>query len=193
MKQKLRYSALACIAIVLCWFLFNHEDIQTQGNSDFGSTTGNEPSEPTSFGGFSSDPLQSNLTNRILPITSIPQLLALDVGDVFSLRGVSDKDSAEIEISVAKYDDQAKYTQMHGTTADNGIAIITVGVETVNVFIKEGSGLYEFSGKGFDGAIPKIEKVVWGDDIYVEPRTAVNRAGQELVQTAMEGERESRQ
>ena len=193
MKQKLVYSALTCIAIVLCWFLFNHEDIQTQGDSAFGSTTGNEPSEPTSFGGFSSDPLQSNLTNRVLPITSIPQLLALDVGDVFSLRGVSDKDSAEIEISLAKYDDQAKYTQMHGTTADNGIAIITVGVETVNVFIKEGSGLYEFSGKGFDGAIPKIEKIVWGDDIYIEPQPAAIAQEHALPPTAIEVDRESRQ
>jgi hypothetical protein len=193
MKQKLGYSALTCIAIVLSWFLFNHEDIQTRDDSAFGSTTGNGPSEPTSYEGFSSGALQSNLTNRILPITSIPQLLALDVGDVFSLRGVSDKDSAEIEISVAKYDGQAKYTQMHGTTADDGIAIITVGVETVNVFIKERSGLYEFSGKGFDGAIPKIEKIVWGDDMYVDPRAAANQGEQELVQTAIEGERESRQ
>jgi hypothetical protein len=192
MKQKLGYTALTCIAIVLCWFLFNHEDIQTLDDSAFGSTTGNGPSEPTSYRGFSSDALRSNLTNRILPITSIPQLLALDVGDVFSLRGVSDEDSADIEISVSKYDDQAKYTQMHGTTADDGIAIITVGVETVNVFIKEGSGLYEFSGKGFDGAIPKIEKIVWGDDMYVDPRAAANQGEQELAQTAIEVGREPR-
>lgn len=192
MKNKLGYSALTCIAIVLCLFLFNHENIQIQYHSSLGSTTGNEPSEPTSYGGFSSGALQSKLTNRILPITSIPQLLALDVGDTFSLQGVSDKDSAEIEISVAKYDDQAKYTQMHGTTADNGIAIITVGLESVNVFIKERSGLYEFSGKGFDGAIPKIEKIVWGDDMYVDPRAAANQGEQELAQTAIEVGREPR-
>ena len=192
MKQKLGYSALTCAAIVLCWFLLSHEDIQTQDDSAFESTIGNEPSELTSYGGFSSGDLPSNLTNRVLPITSIAQLLALDVGDTFSLQGVTYKDSAEIEISVSKYDDQVKYTQMHGTTADNGIAIITVGLETVNVFIKERSGLYEFSGKGFDGAIPKIEKIVWGDDMYVDPRAATNQGQQELAQTAIEVGREPR-
>ena len=192
MKQKLGYSALTCAAIVLCWFLLSHEDIQTQDDSAFESTIGNEPSELTPYGGFSSGDLPSNLTNRVLPITSIAQLLALDVGDTFSLQGVSGKDSAEIEISVSKYNDQVKYTQMHGTTADNGIAIITVGLETVNVFIKERSGLYEFSGKGFDGAIPKIEKIVWGDDMYVDPRAAANQGEQELAQTAIEVARESR-
>ena len=192
MKQKLGYSALTCTAIVLCWFLFNQEDIQTRADSAFESATGNESLEPTLYRGFSSDALQSKLTNRTPPITSIPQLLALDVGDTFSLKVVSGKASAEIEISVSKYDDQVKYTQMHGTTADDGIAIITVGVETVNVFIKEGSGLYEFSGKGFDGAIPKIEKIVWGDDMYVDPRAAANQGEQELAQTAIEVGRESR-
>ena len=193
MKQKLGCSALTCIAIVLSWFLFNHEDIQIQDDRALGSISGNNPSGPASYGAFSSGALQSNLRNRVLPITSIPQLLALDVGDTFSLQGVNDKGSAEIEISVAKYEDHVKYTQMHGTTADNGIAIITVGVETVNVFIKEGSGLYEFSGKGFDGAIPKIEKIVWGNDIYVDPWAAANQGQRELAQTAIEVDREPRQ
>ena len=55
---------------------------------------------------------------------------------------------------------------MKGTINDNGIAIITVGIATVNVFIKDASGLYEYSGRAFDGVIPRIDKIVWGDDIY---------------------------
>jgi len=182
-----------CIAIFLCWFLFSLNDEQDHHVRAFESATENESSESTLYGGLPSNDLQSNLTNKVLPITSIPQLLSLSVGDIFSLQGVSDKDSYEIEISVAQYDDQVKYTQMQGTTADNGIAIITVGIETVNVFIKDRSGLYEFSGQGFDGAIPKIEKIVWGDDIYIEPQPAAIAQEHALPPTAIEVDRESRQ
>ena len=169
MTKRLQYGAFALVAIALGWFIFSDNDKQIQDISAFESTINSQRSKPTSSEGFSPDGVKSKLSYKVIPITSIAELLALNTGDVFSLQGVTDKGSNDIEISIVEYDAQDNYTQMQGTTNDNGLAIITVGVVSVNVFIKVASGLYEFSGRGFDGAIPKIEKIVWGDDIYSDP------------------------
>jgi hypothetical protein len=173
MKKRLQYGVFALIAISLSWFMLSDNDKPIQDISVFEPAIDSQRSEPTSAQEFAPDEVKSKLSNRVIPITSIGELLSLSTGDVVSLKGVSDKGSNEIEISISQLDVQNDYTQMQGTTNDNGIAIITVGVETVNVFIKEASGLYEFSGKGFKGEIPKIEKIVWGDDIYVDPQPTV--------------------
>ena len=173
MTKRLQYGAFALVAIAVGWFIFSDNDKQIQDISAFESTINSQRSKPTSSEGFSPVGVKSKLSYKVIPITSIAELLALNTGDVFSLQGVTDKGSNDIEISIVEYDAQDNYTQMQGTIADNGIAIITVGVETVNVFIKEASGLYEFSGIGFKGEIPKIEKIVWGDDIYVDPQPNV--------------------
>tara|TARA_B100000780_G_C21106947_1_gene447075 strand:- start:1418 stop:1987 length:570 start_codon:yes stop_codon:yes gene_type:complete len=181
MTKGLQYGVFGLIAVGLGWFVFNDNGKQIQNISDVESAISSKRPEPSSAPEFSPGEPQSKLSNKVIPITSIPELLSLNVGDIFSLKGISDKGFNEIEISIAEYDVQDNYTQMQGTTTDNGIAIITVGIQTVNVFIKEVSGLYEFSGKGFDGVIPKIEKIVWGDDIYIDPQPSNLREVQELA------------
>ena len=186
MTKRLQYASFALIGAALGWFVFSDNGKQIQNISDVESAISSKRSEPTSVEGFASGEPKSKLSNRVIQITSIAELLSLNVGDIFSLKGINDKGFDEIEISVAERDAQDNYTQMQGTTADHGIAIITVGVETVNVFIKEASGLYEFSGKGFKGEIPRIEKIVWGDDIYIDPQPANLREVQELAPVEIE-------
>ena len=182
MTKRRQYGSFALVAIALGWFLFSDIGKKIHDTSFFEPAVDNQRSESASSSeGFTPLELKSKLTNQVMPVTSIPQLLSLNAGDIFSLQGVSDNSSNEIEIAIAQFDAQDSYTQMQGTTADNGIVIITVGVETVNVFIKEVSGLYEFSGKGFKGEIPRIEKIVWGDDIYIDPQSAANEEEQELA------------
>ena len=166
MTKRLQYSVFALIALALGWFVFNDNGKQIQNISDVESALSSKRPEPTSAPEFSPGEPQSKLSNKVIPITSIAELLSLNVGDIFSLKGISDRGSNDIEISIAEYDVQDNYTQMQGTINDNGIAIITVGIATVNVFIKDASGLYEYSGRAFDGVIPRIDKIVWGDDIY---------------------------
>jgi len=186
MTKGMQYGALACIAIVLGLFWLSDKDKQSQDTGFLGPGADIQLSEPLPYGGFTSDDLKSNLTNQFIQITSIPQLLSLNTGDTFRLQGASDNGSKEIEISITQYDAKDNYTQMQGTTTNNGLAIITVGNETVSVFIKEASGLYEFSGKGFDGVIPRIDKIVWGDDIYIDPQPANLREVQELAPVEIE-------
>ena len=186
MTKRLQYGVFGLIALGLGWFVFNDNGKQIQNISDVESALSSKRPEPTSAPEFSPGEPQSKLSNKVIPITSIAELLSLNVGDIFSLKGISDKGSNDIEISIAEYDVQDNYTQMQGTINDNGIAIITVGVATVNVFIKEASGLYEFSGKGFKGEIPRIEKIVWGDDIYIDPQPANLREVQELAPVEIE-------
>lgn len=166
MTKRLQYASFALIGAALGWFVFSDNGKQIQNISDVESAISSKRSEPTSVEGFASGEPKSKLSNRVIQITSIAELLSLNVGDIFSLKGISDKGSNDIEISIAEYDVQDNYTQMQGTINDNGIAIITVGIATVNVFIKDASGLYEYSGRAFDGVIPRIDKIVWGDDIY---------------------------
>ena len=166
MTKRLQYGVFGLIALGLGWFVFNDNGKQIQNISDVESALSSKRPEPTSAPEFSPGEPQSKLSNKVIPITSIAELLSLNVGDIFSLKGISDKGSNDIEISIAEYDVQDNYTQMQGTINDNGIAIITVGIATVNVFIKDASGLYEYSGRAFDGVIPRIDKIVWGDDIY---------------------------
>ncbi|MDG1315664.1 MAG: hypothetical protein P8P29_09105, partial [Flavobacteriaceae bacterium] len=173
--------------IVLALFIFSDIGEKIHDTSLFEPAIDNQRSESASLSeGFTPREFKSKLINQVMPVTSIPQLLSLNAGDIFSLQGVNDNGSNEIKIAIAQYEAQDKYTQMQGPTADNGIAIITVGVETVNVFIKEASGLYEFSGKGFKGEIPRIEKIVWGDDIYIDPQPAANEEEQELAPMGIE-------
>ncbi|MDA8646185.1 hypothetical protein N9L54_02030 [Porticoccaceae bacterium] len=188
MHRTFQYVALAFIAVALVWYIVGDNDNQTQNISVFGPANHSESSEPAPSDGFTLDQPKSKLFNRVMPISSIQQLLSLNIGDIFSLQGVSDSSSTEIEIAIAEYDAQDNYTQMQGTTADNGLAIITVGVESVDIFIKEASGLYEFSGKGFKGEVPRIEKIVWGDDIYIDAQPAANEEEQELVLKEIEVE-----
>lgn len=166
MTKRLQYSVFALIVIALGWFVFNDNGKKIQNISNAESAISSKRPEPTSAPEFSPGEPQSKLSKKVIPITSIAELLSLNVGDIFSLKGISDKGSNDIEISIAEYDVQDNYTQMQGTINDNGIAIITVGIATVNVFIKDASGLYEYSGRAFDGVIPRIDKIVWGDDIY---------------------------
>ena len=186
MTKRIQYSVFALIVIALGCFVFNDNGKKIQNISNVESAISSKRPEPTSAPEFSPGEPQSKLSNKVIPITSIAELLSLNVGDIFSLKGISDKGSNDIEISIAEYDVQDNYTQMQGTINDNGIAIITVGVATVNVFIKEASGLYEFSGKGFKGEIPRIEKIVWGDDIYIDPQPANLREVQELAPVEIE-------
>ena len=188
MAKRLQYGVFGLIAISLSWFMLSDNDKPIQDISVFEPAIDSQRLEPISSEGVAPDELKSKLSRKVISITSIAQLLSLNAGDVFSLQGASDKDSNDIEISIAQYDAQDNYTEIQGTTADNGIAILTVGVETVNVFIKEPSGLYEFSGKGFEGVIPKIEKIVWGDDIYIDPQPAANEEEQELAPMGIEVE-----
>jgi hypothetical protein len=188
MTKRLQYGVFGLIAISLSWFMLSDNDKPIQDISVFEPVIDSQRSEPTSAQEFAPDEVKSKFSNRVIRITSIAELLTLSTGDVVSLKGVSDKGSNEIEISISQLDVQNDYTQMQGTTIDNGIAIITVGVETVNVFIKEASGLYEFSGKGFRGEIPRIDKIVWGDDIYIDPQTLDNEEEQELAPMGIEVE-----
>ena len=184
--MRFQHFAFAFIAIALAWVIFGDIDNQIHDIRVFEPTIHSERSKPTSSDGFTPKEPKSKLTNRVMPITSIPQLLSLSAGDIFSLRGVSDKGSNEIEVSIAQYNAQDNDTQIQGTTADNGVAIITVGVDTVSVFIKEASGLYEYSGKGFNGEIPRIEKIVWGDDIHIDPQPVALEDRQELAPMEIE-------
>lgn len=173
MTKRLQYASFALIGAALGWFLLSNNDKQSRNINVFEPAIESKRSNPISAKGYGLGELNSKLPNNVLPVTSITDLLSLSTGDVVSLESVSDEGSNDIEISISQIDVQNGYTQMQGTTADNGIAIITVGVQTVNVFIKEASGLYEFSGKDFNGKVPKIEKIVWGDDIYVYPQPTV--------------------
>jgi len=186
MKKRVQYAVFAFVAIISGSFLLTDNDKQTQDTGFIDSGGDSQRSEPIPYGGFTSGNLKSNLTNQLIQITSIPQLLSLNVGDTFRLEGASGNGSKKIQISITQYDARDNYIQMQGTTTNNGLAIITVGIETVNVFIKEASGLYEFSGKGFDGVIPRIDKIVWGDDIYIDPQPSNLREVQELAPVEIE-------
>tara|TARA_A100001015_G_C14747398_1_gene616150 strand:- start:231 stop:779 length:549 start_codon:yes stop_codon:yes gene_type:complete len=106
-------------------------------------------------------------------INQSADFLSLVIGDQFRLVGQDDKSNRNLDVVVNMLDEQPKYTQIHGKIIGGGIAIITVGGGSTNIFLKTDTGIFEFAGPDFDGQVPRLKDVNWGDDVYRTPEPKV--------------------
>ncbi len=117
-------------------------------------------------------PDEGDISNSI---NQSSDFLSLVIGDQFRLVGQDDKSNRNLDVVVNSFDEKPKYTQLHGKILGGGIAIITVGGGSTNIFLKTDSGIFEFAGPDFDGQVPRLKDVNWGDDIYRPPVSKVRR------------------
>ena len=108
-------------------------------------------------------------------INQSADFLSLVIGDQFRLVGQDDKSNRNLDVVVNTFDEQPTYTQIHGKIIGGGIAIITVGGGSTNIFLKTDTGIFEFAGPDFDGQVPRLKDVYWGDDVYRPPVPKVRR------------------
>ena len=123
----------------------------------------------------------TNLSEEPAEVAAIPEeinriresseFLSLVIGDQFRLVGQDDSSNRNLDIVVDRLNEQIKYTQIHGNIVGSGIAIITVGGGSTNIFLKTDTGIFEFAGQDFDGKVPRLKDVNWGDDVYRVPQT----------------------
>ena len=110
--------------------------------------------------------------SRALSKTEMPvvrdasDLRSLNLGDQFRLAGIIDNESLNIDVTVIQLDKNDLFTLMHGSIANGGTAIITLGGPSVNIFLKTDAGIFEFGGDNFDGNVAQLGDIEWGDDIY---------------------------
>ena len=110
--------------------------------------------------------------SRALSKTEMPvvrdasDLRSLNLGDQFRLAGIIDNESLDIDVTVIQLDKNDLFTLMHGSIANGGKAIITLGGQSVNIFLKTDSGIFEYGGDNFDGNVAQLGDIEWGDDIY---------------------------
>ena len=175
MTKRLQYGAFACISIALGVFLYNFELGGPEAHSkevDINSFKIKQPNPltmslsllPLDDKKDTSPTAQSKSEIDIISVAS--ELSSLTLGDQFQLLGISDSESLVIDITVTQLDKNDQFSLMYGSIAGGGTAIITLGGQSVNVFLKTSEGLFEFGGKNFDGNVPKLADIKWGDDIY---------------------------
>jgi len=111
-------------------------------------------------------------------INQSSDFLSLVIGDQFRLVGQDDKSNRNLDVVVNTLNEKPKYTQIHGKIIGGGIAIITVGGGSTNIFLKTDTGIFEFAGPDFDGQVPRLKDVNWGDDVYRPPAPKVRRPGE---------------
>ena len=111
----------------------------------------------------------TTIPEGISKIEEASEFLSLVIGDQFRLAGQNDSSNRNLDIIVDRLNEQVKYTQIHGNIVGGGIAIITVGGGSTNIFLKTDTGIFEFAGQDFDGKVPRLKDVNWGDDIYKQP------------------------
>ncbi len=103
------------------------------------------------------------------------EFFTMMVGDQFRLIGQDDESEKQLDVIVSSLDEQPKYTQIHGKIIGGGIAIVTVGGGLTNIFVKTDTGIFEFAGPDFNGKVPRLKDVNWGDDVYRPPVPKVRR------------------
>ncbi len=89
----------------------------------------------------------------------------LSVGSNFTISGNSRGQALQFAGLVEVVERRASYTQFHISIGDLGKGVATVTDNSVDIFLKTSSGVYEFSGDDFDGIVTEVEAVTWGDDI----------------------------
>jgi hypothetical protein len=89
----------------------------------------------------------------------------LSVGSNFMISGIARGQAVQFAGLVDVVERRATYDQFHISIGDSGKGIATVTDDSVNIFLKTSSGVYEFSGDDFDGIVTEVESVTWGDDI----------------------------
>ena len=101
-------------------------------------------------------------------VRNASDLRSLNLGDQFRLTGITENESLDIDVTVIQLDKNDLFTLMHGSIANGGTAIITLGGQSVNIFLKTDAGIFEFGGDNFDGNVAQLGDIEWGDDIYKE-------------------------
>ena len=89
----------------------------------------------------------------------------LSVGSNFKVSGISRGQVVQFAGLVDVVERRGTYTQFHISIGDSGKGVATVTDDSVDIFLKTSSGVYEFSGDDFDGIVTEVESVTWGDDI----------------------------
>ena len=132
-----------------------------------------KPPETRSSNSASNDKVntysETLLIAEIHVVKGASDLRSLKLGDQFRLAGVTDNESLDIDVTVTQLDKNDLFTLMHGSIASGGTAIITLGGQSINIFLKTDAGIFEFGGDNFDGNVAQLGDIEWGDDIYKQP------------------------
>ena len=77
----------------------------------------------------------------------------LSVGSNFKVSGISRGQALQFAGLVEVVERRATYTQFHISIGDSGKGVATISVNSVDIFLKTSSGVYESSGDDFDGIV----------------------------------------
>ncbi|MDA9372080.1 hypothetical protein N9R09_03155 [Porticoccaceae bacterium] len=173
MTQKLIYAGLV-IALILGVY-YGQTTPQSEPPAVLESSQIDQAKPPETRSSKSASNDKVNTYSDTLSIAEIPvvsdtsDLRSLYLGDQFRLAGVTDNESLDIDVTVTQLDKNDLFTLMHGSIANGGTAIITLGGQSVNIFLKTDAGIFEFGGDNFDGNVVQLGDIEWGDDIYKQP------------------------
>ena len=170
MTQKLIYAGLV-IALVLGVY-YGQITPQSELPAVLESSQIDQAKPPETRSSKSASNDKVNTYSDTLSIVEIPvvsdtsDLRSLNLGDQFRLAGVTDNESLDIDVTVTQLDKNDLFTLMHGSIASGGTAIITLGGQSVNIFLKTDAGIFELGGDNFEGNVAQLGDIEWGDDIY---------------------------
>ena len=172
MTQKLIYSALVMALMVGVYYgqiTPQSEPPEITESIEIDQSTPLETRSSKSASSDKIDTYSETVSKAEIPVVKdASNLRSLNLGDQFRLSGVTDNESLDIDVTVTQLDKNDLLTLMHGSIASGGSAIITLGGQSVNNFIKTDAGIFEFGGDNFDGNVAQLGDIEWGDDIYKE-------------------------
>ena len=173
MTQKLIYAGLV-IALILGVY-YGQTTPQSEPPAVLESSQIDQAKLPETRSSNSVSNDKVHTYSETLSIAEMPvvkgasDLRSLKLSDQFRLAGVTDNESLDIDVTVTQLDKNDLFTLMHGSIANGGTAIITLGGQSVNIFLKTDAGIFEYGGDNFDGNVAQLGDIEWGDDIYKQP------------------------
>ena len=141
-------------------YLMEEDDLGAL-NSEGGSI----PLGPANFSGLSALDAKTQHLGTTKFIRKRSDFRGLSVGSNFKVSGISRGQAIQFTGVVDVVERRRTYTQFHISIGDSGKGVATVTDDSVDIFLKTSSGVYEFSGDDFDGIVTEVESVTWGDDI----------------------------
>lgn len=124
------------------------------------------------------------------PVGELDYYRQLSIGDSFTLQLGADNTDATAEVVVSQIALEGVIVSIVGSLSlpEKGSILMTIGEKFIHIFLTLDSGIYEYSGKDFQGVVSRTKDMRFNNDTAVLPNQSFELTDQPARQRAVPAE-----
>lgn len=131
---------------------------------------------------FDSEPLKQDQQGQKPGQISTPRDMdfyrQLTIGSKIALQLGADNSDAVVEVVVTRVTQEESAVSIKGLAEAEGSMVMTIGEKFIHIFLSLDSGIYEYSGKDFQGVVSRTKDMRFKNDTAVLPNRSFELSDQ---------------